>query len=300
MDKLNIYLADGTYEGSIIMTSTASKFLAVRVKREDAAMYANELDNPGVYMLLIGDDTVYVGQSGLDTIRGRIEKTHSGTIDESWHTVLGFSYTDKNISSNELLFIENAICEFAHAHYPHCATTSPSKTNCNQTYRIQHYHLNSVQIHACNQYVKDIQYYIGVFVPTVFGQPIPEKAPTAAPSPVPVSETALFYYKNAKRGIYGRAEIEIHSGHTGKRKTILKAGSQISVDVSDKFSQSTGVIKLRKSMEAEGKLVNRILQVDVPFTSQSSAGQFLIGTSCNGNSTWKTVDGDILLSEIME
>lgn len=44
MQGLNIYLADGTYDGAITMTSTASKFTAVRVRKEDVQEYDNMLD----------------------------------------------------------------------------------------------------------------------------------------------------------------------------------------------------------------------------------------------------------------
>lgn len=297
MDKLNIYLADGTYDGPIIMSSTASKILAVRVKKEDAAMYSNELDNPGIYLLLIGDDSVYVGQSGLDTIRSRVMNTHSGNIDSSWHTVLAFSHTDKNISSNELLFMENAMCEFIHNSVFHCATTTPAKAKCNQQYRLQHYHLNSVQIHACAQYVKDIQYYISCFVPSIFGSSTPAASEAA---PTPSIETALFYYRNPKRNIDGKAEIGIHLGNTGKRKTTIKAGSHISAEVSNKFSQSESVKALREKLTVEGTIVNGTIMKDISFTSQSTAAQFLIGTSADGNTVWRTVDGNIPLKQLLE
>ena len=78
---------------------------------EELELYENSLSLPGVYMLLIGNDTVYVGQSGLDAIGNRIVNTHSGTIDSSWHTVIGFCCVDKTIGNNELLFLENALCE---------------------------------------------------------------------------------------------------------------------------------------------------------------------------------------------
>lgn len=102
MNSPNLYLADGTYEGPMVMSSTASKFTAVRVKKMDVSLYANELDMPGIYFFLIGNDSVYVGQSGLDTVKKRIANTHSGDIDSSWHTVLGFMCIDMIISSNEL------------------------------------------------------------------------------------------------------------------------------------------------------------------------------------------------------
>ena len=54
----------------------------------------------------------------------------------------------------------------------------------------------------------------------------------------------------------------------------------------------------RNELISEGKIVDRILQVDLAFTSQSGAGEFLNGTSFDGNSGWKTSDG-IKLKELL-
>ena len=292
MNSLNLYLADGTYEGPMVMSSTASKFTTVRVKKMDILMYANELDMPGIYFLLVGNDSVYVGQSGLDTVKKRIVNTHSGDIDSSWHTVLGFMCVDRTISSNELLFIENAMCEYVHAKYPKCLTTSPSKANCNARYRQEHYHLTSSQIHACNHYLSDIQYYISLFRPSIF-----TNTGDAAPQ---AGNKELFYFKSPARDVDGKAEIEIHCGHTGSRPAVLKAGSRVSKEVSDRFRGYQAVIAHRKQLEDEGKLITRVLQVDIPFSSQSGAGQFLNGTSFDGNTNWKTVTDNTPLKSLLQ
>lgn len=78
---LTIYMADGTYNDTVTMSSPASRFKAIRVKKEKISQYAHELDLPGVYMLLIDNDTVYVGESGFDTIGKRALNTHTGNID---------------------------------------------------------------------------------------------------------------------------------------------------------------------------------------------------------------------------
>ena len=296
MNSLNIFIENEKPESPVVMTSTASKFTAVRVKKMDVPKYSNELEMPGIYFLLIGDDSVYVGQSGLDTVRKRILNTHSGNIDSTWHTVIGFMCIDKTISSNELLFMENAMCEYVHTNYPKCMTASPSKANCNVKYRQTHYNLTGMQIHACNQYLADIKYYISLFRPSIFIDNGPGPGPGPGPKP---QNTELFYFSNPGRDVKGTAEIEINLGHTKARRTVLKKGSKISADVMPSAGNQQAVIDYRTQLETAGKIVNRVLQEDIPFPSQSGAGRFLNGTSFDGNGSWKTVNGDKKLKDLL-
>ncbi|MCR4884641.1 MAG: hypothetical protein K6A68_13800 [Clostridiales bacterium] len=299
MKSVSIFLADTDADGAVLINSPSSHFTAARIPKEELDLYENSISMPGVYMLLIGSDTVYVGQSGLDTIKNRIVNTHSGNIDSSWHTVLGFCCVDKTIGNNELLFLENALCEYVHNNFTHCATTTPTKKNCNAKFRNSHYHLGAGAILNCNQYFHDIIDYLKMFPHLFPGQSMIGKGTGEAQAELEEQETALFYANNPKRDAHGQAEIIIHTGNKGKRKAILKAGSQISTMVSDKFKSYKSVIARREELEKEGKLKDRILKADVVFPSQSSAGEFLFGTSCNGNTTWKSTDGK-LLTEYLE
>ena len=293
MRGIQVYLADANYDGPIAMSSTTSQIMVTRVAKARVSEFYNELNGPGIYFLLIGSDSVYVGQTGLDTLQKRIMNTHSGNIDSQWHTVVGFKFTNTTISSNELQYIENAMCEYAHANYTACLTTNPAKTNCNAQYRNQHYHLNSGQIHSCNQYIKDIKFYLSIFPNGIFPNAQQNLAHPSGAS------KELFYYQNPSRDVDGKAEILINCGHTKARQAILKAGSKISTSVSSSFGGYQNVINHRQQLEIAGKIVNRILQVDIPFSSQSGAGQFLNGTSFNGNTNWKTVNGDKPLKSLL-
>ena len=291
MKGIEIYLADEDYNGAMILKCSSSSCLAVRAEKKDVVQY-NELNAPGIYFLLVDNDSVYVGQSGLDTVAKRIMNTHSGSIDSSWHTVVGFIDKSNTLQGNELLYIENAMCEYAHKNFSKCLTSAPSKANCNVSYRKSHYKLSTIQIKTCDQFIADILQYIRLFQKTIF----PEKylKPSA-----PVANTEMFYFYSQKRDSDGKAEIQIKLGHTKARKAILKAGSKVSVDVSDSFSSSASIKARRKQLEAQGILINRILQEDIPFDSQSGAGQFLNGTSFDGNSNWKTVKDDIPLKDLL-
>ena len=69
MQGLRIYLADGNYDGTIIMSSDSSKVSAIRVARRDMDDYERELNGFGIFLLLMGEDSVYVGQTGIDLLK---------------------------------------------------------------------------------------------------------------------------------------------------------------------------------------------------------------------------------------
>ncbi|SDA58342.1 protein of unknown function [Dialister histaminiformans] len=266
MRGLRIYLADGTYNGTVTMSSDSSKISAIRVTRENISNYENELGGPGVYLLLVGSNAIYVGQTGLDTIQKRIQNTHSGDIDSLWHTVLGFKFTDFTISSNELLFIENAMCEYVYAHGNRCLTTSPKKENCTRAFRKKHYHLSGVQIHTCENYIEDIKAYIAMFPAGIF------------PS-LPELEEILH--------ISGK-KVEATAYISGNQFVVCK-GSEFSI--TEMPSCSVHIRKHRKELMDEGKVQAGRFTEDVPFSSPSAAAACVIGGSANGLKMWLYPDG---------
>jgi len=309
MKSMNIYVSDDTSDG-IITINSDSKFSVARMRKEDVKLYGSALDFPGVYMLLIGDNSVYVGMSDLDTVRNRIMNTHSGDIDSSWHTVVGFT-CNSHLSTNEYRFLENYLCEYAHQNYDKCVTTSPAVKNCTAKFREKHYGLTVGQIHSCNKYMTELIEYIDWLKRLIPSKPEPSntdnsekgkkefKSPPVQPVQPEKGEWATFYYKSKKTGVEGTADILIHCGHTEKRTTILKVGSRLSMEVSEKFKQSENIKKQRLDYEDKGFVANGILVKDISFSSQSSAGQFLLGRSADGNHVWKTADG-VLLKDLLE
>lgn len=289
MKSVNLYFAEGTIEGTLTISSNLSKISVIRLEKTKINSDKEGLNGPGIYFLLIGTNKIYVGETGLDTLKKRILNKHTGDIDKLWHTVVGFKIMDNMISNNELLYLENALCEYVHSHAEYeCLTTSPSKSVCNVTYRNGHYKLSMAQIDICKTYLKDILFYLTIMPGSLF------------PNLPQLSNVLLFQYENKKRNVHGTAEISIHVKPGEQRIIKVKAGSKLSVDVSPHFSASASIQEKRMELEKEGKIKDRILLEDKKFASPTAAVEFLAGISLNGNICWKTVDEHKSLKEFLK
>ena len=265
MNNIRIYSSDENFD--FVTIESDSKISAVKATRK-ALVVSIDLDKPGVYILFLADKSVYVGQSS--SIGSRIFNSHTNQIQDNWVSFTAFTFPS-DTSNNYLLFLENTLCEYAHKHYPCCRTSVPTRANCNASYRSKNYNLNAGSINICNQYFQDINTYLSIL----------ERSP----------DTEIFTFTSKARDSSGTAEISIHCA---RRKTILKAGSRISKEVSENFAGSQRVQNQRKKYLDNGVIVDRILQKDIEFNSPSGAGEFLNGTSFDGNTNWRTSDGRAL------
>lgn len=289
MKSVNLYFAENDIEGALSISSNLSKIMLTRLEKAKVAFDQDGLNGSGIYFLLIGTNKIYVGETGLDTLKKRILNKHTGDIDKLWHTVVGFKILDNMISKNELLYLENALCEYVHNHAEYeCLTTNPSKTVCNVAYRDKHYKLSMAQIDICKTYLKDILFYLTIMPGSLF------------PNLPQLSNVLLFQYEKKKRDVHGTAEISIHVKPGEQRIIKVKAGSKLSVDVSPHFSASASIQEKRMELEKEGKIKDRILLEDKKFASPTAAVEFLAGISLNGNICWKTVDEHKSLKEFLK
>ena len=278
MDNLNIYLSDGTFNSPIVeMSSPCSKFKAYKVRKEELFQYSDELNNPGLYFLVIGSSKIYVGQS--NKVGDRIFDPHTGDIDSSWFAVFAFISENLNISNNELLFLENALCEYIHNSCFICLTTSPQLSNCNERFRRKKYRLTAAQIRACNSFLDDIKFYFSVLKEYLF---VNENNNNALSEPVPYF-SSIHFYCNGPRG----AKAEGVFTRPGFK--VLK-DSTIANDVSPSFLRDNYYSHRARLIE-EGKICNNKFVDDYKFNSPSEAAAVVLGRSAAGTTEWKTADG---------
>ena len=304
MTGLSLYAADGHYDGAIFMSSHNSKIKAARVSRDALSDYESALNKPGIYLLLINDDTVYVGQSGLDNIFRRIKNVHTGNIDASWHTVVAFTFDDP-VSSNMLLFLENGMCEYVHKNYPHCATSQPAKDKCNKQYRNVHYNLSIMDKQNCEKLLGEMKDYIACFPKGIF----PASSPTSSSSGSGGSGTSFSHCGAGGSGTSGGASGQggdqggnqgNNEYHTAARSSkaegrllsnghfILSAGCFITPLDPTPTCPASALARLEAEKD---KLDGNKVIADIEFKSPSGAACFVLKASANGNDVWKTADG---------
>lgn len=275
MKNLSITLSDGTFNGTVTMQSS-SKIHVVKTAKKLDPNYSQDLEEPGLYFLLVGNNSVYVGQSGLNEVEKRIMEKHSGEIDSQWHTVVGFMCSDKTITVNELLYMENALCEYVHKSDFNCLTKTPSKKICNAKYRNKNYHLSSNQINICNNYIEDIKHYLSFLKKTMFNGVGGDSQPARVPS----GNKIRVYYKCTGSGAVARG----YHTNTGFKvcENSLVSDIKKSFEVYEKSHYS-----LRKHLESQGIIKNNKFTKDYEFKSLATASNVILGRSSSAPREWK-------------
>lgn len=316
MENVTIELADGTFEGNVYISST-SKFSAWRVPRSSFNEHSELLNKNGLYIFLMDQKEMYVGETRNLYQRNRSTSSHRENLDLRWETLIVFPCS-ASLSDNQLEFIENALCEYL---YPFarngqtCLTNKkPKQENCNKEYRNSNYELSPVQIRTCNQYVEDILHYISLLRDphfktcavtasmrySVTENPCStrkEKHCVKTPAPVETIESTPqtvepeeiewheFYYPASNRNrsrVHGKVLIQFTNGKHGK--AILKKNAV----VSDHEAKDCGdpAQRARACAIQKGKLVDWILQEDIELDNANIAIRFLTGNSASAPGCW--------------
>lgn len=279
MTGLSLYAADGNYDGPLMLSAMNSSIKVVRVSKAKISDYESVLNKPGVYFLLIDEGTIYVGQSGLDSVFRRSKNVHTGNIDSSWHTLVGFTFDEPAMSSNMLLFLENGMCEYVHKNFPCCATSQPAKDKCTKQYRNKHYNLDIQGIHKCEKFLGEMKAYIDCFPKGLFPKDksylINEQKNEEHQETEPAGEH-LFYIKK------GEADA---TGRWGDEGMVVLKNSEIRHEETAKCSDF--IKKKRKELMEAGIIQNYKFTRDYTFKSPSGAAIVILGCSSDGWNEWK-------------
>lgn len=313
MSHVNIDLHSGIFDGCIRIHSSSSKVTVARVARKgsgaDPNIYPEVLRHPGVYMLLVNHNQIYVGQTS-DSIAVRIQKPHKGELpphelDRLWHTVIAFAIQDDYCHDQILKYLENMLCEYVHSnvHYK-CITSSPTKESCTKKFRKENY---TAVLQECAVYEETIKNYLDLFPKGLF-MPTNETLPSSPAHPS--NETSISLHRIAdspssnwhefvytgQNGLSGKVLIEIENGRS--KKAQLQAGSIISANISDSCLRNAR--NKRSEAENNGTVINRVVQVPIDCDSANEAIQFLTGNSKSAPASWKSAVNGKKLEEFLQ
>lgn len=226
-------------------------------------------------------------------MKRQLVRKHSKKIDKKWHTVFAFKIA-ADVSEDKLLFIRNAIAEYAYHNFKKCLAGSLTKQKCNSEYRCGHYNLNDSQIEICNQYVRDIEFYLNFIPKTIFPSKFNALKSNKVESDGRV--TKLFRCVDGKRKASAQARITFYPGKDKDITTVVRAGSTI------RRFQGMGIGEIEKKVAQErekyiqaGKIDGSILQEDITFSAPSFAASFILGKASTGLDNWKSMDKGMLL-----
>ena len=185
---------------------------------------------------------------------------------ENWNEALFFSAAENALDSTALRFLENKFRSLAQAAGRYEITGSENSTPPN---------ISEEKESELDFFVEFVSVVTGILGYKIF-EPVAEIP--APPAENPDNDT-LFYLTRNSRNVAAKC-------HRVGSKFIVMAGSQISEKVSKSVSEN--VKKARKKAKLDK---NNALLEDLVFNSPSAAADFVLGTSTNGWTEWKTKDG---------
>ena len=260
-----------------------------RVKLGECKSSHEMLKNIGVYILLGTNDEekdcVYIGQAderkNEKGILNRLQE-HDRTKD-FWTDAIVFTTKDNSWGQTEICYLENKLYEIAvkAGRYIIKNSSIPSSG-----------HPTNMQKIGLDIFIDFAKLIMGILGYKVFEELIDdEKVQSPVDSQSLSGANELLFYIKLKHG------KEVASGKcAADGKFIVFEGSYI------KEEETTSLLDGYKKLRIDKKYLidsDRKLKEDILFKSSSAAASFVLGSTANGKTEWKTVDG-ILLKDTRE
>lgn len=279
-------LLDENFDGAVRATLDNWNGLAYRIPRLRLNDYAdrNELSFSGVYLLFgkeeaTDEDAVYIGQAQERQVGGsilnRLSEHNRSPSKAFYNEVVFFTSATNSFGPTELCYLENQFYEMAKSsgRYVIKNQEMPSPGNVTESRQVE-----------LDRYIENALILIRgfgyrVFEPKVSKESRKEKA-----------EDRRFFLT---RMIHKKYRVQGEAIWTADGFVILKGAV---VCMENRPGILPSMVNRRKQLVERGVLVKEPsglyrLKEDQIFSSPSSAGSFVLGSSVRGTTEWKTADG---------
>ena len=280
--NINMFLMDGTPTGRIKCTIANWTGVAYKISRADLELCKNrnDLKQSGVYFLFgastdTGKPVAYIGQAGNrkngEGILNRLFEHKRNADKDYWTEAVVFTTSNNSFGPTEISFLENRFCNLAinANRYEVKNGNDPSPG-----------HITEEKESEMEEFVDLSRIIMGTLGHNIF-EPVIESP--ADNSPLVENDETLFYLTRKIKA----ADFTVKAvGKPTADGFIVLKGSIISPLVKDVVSDK--VKNRRKTVKISEDWV---LLEDVTFSSPSGAGEFIIGSTCNGWRLWKNKEG---------
>lgn len=269
--SIELFLVNGSADSLITAELSNWSGKAIKIPRiELSTCNRNDITQAGVYFLFCkeddGSDSVYIGES--ENVKERLLQHLRDYQSEKekyyWNTAVIFTGTDLNKAL--IRYLENRFAEIAKS----CRRYKILTKN---TY--QNTVMKESQKAVMEEFIDNVRILINAL-----GYKVLE------PVLLPDSENTTVDNEMLSIAI-GNANAK---GKTTSEGFVVLQGATVNEKISEK-SLNTGIVKLRKKMEDDGKVKNLVTTEDILFSSSSAAADFILGYSVSGPKTWKAADG---------
>lgn len=269
---IELFLVNGTADSLITAELSNWNGKALKIPRiEVAACNRDDIAQAGVYFLFCkeddGSDSVYIGEA--ENVKERLVQHIRDYQAEKekyyWSTAVIFIGRDLNKAL--IRYLENRFVEIARA----CKRYKVLTKN---TYR--NTVMKESQVAVMEEFVDNVK----ILINTLGYKVLEPLVQTDTDANVTEEEQDLFISSGSVTA----------SGKVTSEGFVVYKGSVVNAKTSAK-SLTSGMVKLREKLFADGKVKDLTTTEDILFSSSSAAADFIMGYSVSGPRTWKTKDG---------
>ncbi|MDT3844257.1 MAG: GIY-YIG nuclease family protein [Bacillota bacterium] len=265
---IELFLVNGTADSLITAELSNWNGKAIKIPRTEVQdCERDDIRGAGVYFLFCkkedGDDAVYIGEaeSVLDRLKQHLRDYQTDKEEYYWNTAVVFVGRDLNKAL--IRYLEDRLVKMAREcdRYKVLTKNTYSKTVMKES-----------QIATMEEFIENIRTLIATL-----GYNVLTAMPKAA------DDTKYLYCKGS--GAHATGFISVNG------ITVLK-GSLVSESTTPSFeTRGKSYFKLRKKLEKDGTIQNRVFQKDYEFNAPSAASAVVMGRTSNGNVDWKDENG---------
>ena len=278
--NINLFLMDGTVNGRIKCTLANWTGVVYKIPRImlDQCKERLHLKQSGIYFLFgaseqTEDQVVYVGQAGVrkngEGILTRLQEHKINPNKDYWTEAIVFTTSNNSFGPTEISYLENRFCALATTANRYIVKNANDPTPGNVT---------EEKICELEEFIDYAKIIMGVLGHRVFEPFSPTTHSTTIASEHEITLPRFYITRNGTNAICTITTEGV----------VLKSGSKIRLGI---VPTCPDTVKSARAKYKDYIDLNGVTQKDIPFRTPSGASSFVLGSSTNGNTEWKTNEG---------